>query len=314
MSKEFTIKVNGIDLKNDTLYQVVPKTDHDAPDGFIKEGTTKILSPNMSETVSCVFNERSNVWDTGFFENSPCYRGMNKEEVKLIVENLNENIVKPVEELLGEGKLNHVNGNIFWNELMINLKNGKVFHTANPMDLFHLYIAILHNNLAPKDQEDSYKFKKAKYCVVNKEEVVNIKQQREANRNKCIGLFFTLFSTDKSKLFLICDFVGLSSIDKATSEVSANSAFNQFLDHRTEGYQNIDKFLKAYELSQDDEGLREMTIYRDLKTLFRKGIIIKKYSEFYLEGESLGTNFTDATHKVLKNKDLENQVFELMEK
>ena len=313
MNKEFSIKVNGVTLKSDTLYQVVPKIDHNAPDGFKEHGTSKLLSPIISETVSCIFDSNANVWDTGFYVNSPCYRGMKREEVEIIVDTLQKTIVTPVEQMLGEGKLSHYSTNTYWDELMINLRNGKVFNTSNPVDLLYLYMAILHNNLAPKEEEEAYRFKKAKYCIVNKQEVVSIRQKREMDKNNAIGLFYTLFHNDKQKLLLVFDYIGLTSVTEDTPETTFNSVFNQFITDKQNGYQNVEIFLQAIDLSSDEAGIREMSIFRDLKTLFNVGVIIRKYSEYFLDEVSLGTNFKDATQKVLQDKNLEIRISEVLE-
>ena len=81
------INVNGLDIKEDSIYTITGKLDKNAPSGFVKEGTTKLPSLGIMNTVVCNFvitNKATNqgVYDTGLYVESPCYAKMPKADVE----------------------------------------------------------------------------------------------------------------------------------------------------------------------------------------------------------------------------------------
>lgn len=310
MSK-FEIKVpqTNFVLKSDSIYQIQPKTDASAPDGFKEFGTSKIISPNIGNTVHAPYNDTMQVWDTGFYKSSPIYRGLSEAEREKMVEMLEKYIVKPVEELKGEGTLHHQN-NEFYDDFGIDLRAYRVFNTNDVLQRLALYLAVLGKEVAPKDQESNPLFKSAQYVVVNKEEAVNVRQEREMERNEAIGIFYALMNSDKEKLHDLLDYLNISS-SKTTDKATLNTVFNRWLSDKTSGYQNSKIFIETYNKFDDEEGTEELYMYKKLKELEAKGYIKSKRGEIFLDGNPIGANHKLAASYLMSNSDQRRKFAEL---
>jgi hypothetical protein len=310
MSKfEFKVPQTSFVIKSDSIYQIQPKTDASAPDGFKDFGTTKLIHPNIGNTVHAPYNETMKVWDTGFYKSSPIYRGLSEAEREQMIKVLKEHIVKPVEELKGEGVLHHQN-NEFYDDFGIDLRAYRVFNTNDVLQRLALYFAVLGKEVAPKDQESNPLFKSAQYVVVNKEEAVNVRQEREMEKNDAIGIFYTLQNTDKEKLFDLLDYLNIAS-SRTTDKATLNSVFNRWLNDKTSGYQHSKIFLETYEKFEGEEGTEELYTYKTLKELEQKGYIKTKRGEVFLDGNPIGANHKLAAAHLMRNSDLKRKFAEL---
>ena len=309
---EFTIPKTQFVMKSDSIYQIQPKTDSGAPDGFKDNGTTKVISPDIGNTVHAPFNDAMKVWDTGFYKSSPVLRGMKDEEKDKIIEMLNEHIVKPVEDLKGEGILSHQESNDFLDNFGIELKAYRVLNTADPLQRLALYFAVLNRDLAPKEHASNPLYGKAQYVVVNREEAVNVRQEREMEKNDAIGLFYVLQSTDKDKMHDILDYLNIAStstVDKAT----LNSAFNRWLNDKTSGYQNSKIFVDTYNKFDSEDGAEELYLYKQLKSLHNKNLVKLQRGELFLDGKAIGAGYKLAAAALMNNKEDREKVIKLIE-
>ena len=57
MKDEKTIKVNGLEIRQHSIYKVINKPDKSAPDGFQREGSTKLPSYGIGNSSGCNFVE-----------------------------------------------------------------------------------------------------------------------------------------------------------------------------------------------------------------------------------------------------------------
>lgn len=311
-AEDFKVVVHGFEIKSNTIYQVIPKPDEDAPDGFRKERTTKVLSPRISESVGCVKNADSNTWDTGFYIYSPCYKRLPMNEREIIVQNVVRNIKEPIENIYGgEDKLNQ-NNDAFWDDYGFELRNGGIFNTSEPRDLLDLYMAILHGALAPKESASTERFKEAMYCVVNKNEVIDRKLSKDLNYNKAVGNFFALLENDKPTLVGILNYIGLQA-NVTTDEVTLNNTVTNFLKNSQSGDQNTDIFLKAFEIAKTEAGKKEIQIYQNLKELAKSGKLQKEGTEYRLGDSSLGSSFKIAAKVVANDQKLQEKLIDLLD-
>lgn len=308
----FKVTVHGFEIKSNTIYQIVPKPDEDAPDGFRRERTTKMLSPRISESAGCVKNPVSNTWDTGFYVYSPCYNHLPMEQREIIVENVVKNIKDPIENIYGGGDRLNQNNDDFWDEYFFDLSNGSILNTSEPKDLLNLYMAVLHGTLAPKESASSEKFREAKYCVVNKNEVIDRKLSKDLNYNKAVGSFYTLLENDKNSLVGILNFVGLQA-NLSTDEITLNNTVTNFLKNPNSGEQNTEIFLDAFKFAKTESGKREIQIYQDLKELAKKGVITKEGTEYKLGEEYLGSTFKIAAKRVAGDQKLQEKLIDLLD-
>lgn len=312
MSKfEFQVPGTEFSIKSNTIYKVISKIDPDAPDGFVKEKTTKIIHPDVTTSVGAPWDVAMEAWDTGFYPASKCLRGMGEEQKKAMIEVLTENIVKPVEAIKGKGKLNHTKDNDYFDSFRIPLGTTVVFNTNNPVERLQLYLGILGKNLAPKEYENHPNFKKAQFCVVNNEEAVSAREERNFENTEAIGLFYGLLHSDKKKLFGILDYLDIVNSDK-TDEKTLTTAFTRYLEDKSpEGYQNSKIFITTYRKFETEKGGEELYLYQVIKELFRKNIIKTVRGVVYLDDINLGNSFKLAAETANKSPEISKQLIEL---
>lgn len=316
--EKLSIKVHGFDILSDTIYKVVPKLDSGAPDGFVNHDTTKLLNPEIGTSVPmAVWDIDRGVWDTGLHENSKILTRLYPEtaERNEVIKGLKKFIIDPVEAIKGKGVLTHIqpkDEESFWDKSSTLLVNELTFSTKNPIELLSLYSAVLHGNLAPKAMEEEPTFKnKAQYAVQNIEQVVNLKQRKDLERNKSIGLFFTMLNQNKEDLLVILDYLGIPSSNNP-DEASLNSTFTEWLNNKESGFQNAAIFVETYDFFQTKAGKEELQIFATLKKLLRKGSIKRKMGSIYLDDVDLGANLKIAAKGAVKSEELQELIFNKM--
>lgn len=307
-----SLKVKDITIEKGCIYQVSPKYDGSAPDGFKKERTTKFLSSHGKNIEAVPFDTRMGVWDTGLYEESPCYAGMPKVEVKRLVNSLQESIVKPIEARLGIGKLDYKEENTFWLDYGIDLHRGRIFNTEQPDQLLQLFQVAIHGKVAPKGSDSNPNYREAQFCVENKEEAKTIQQENDTLEINAMGSFYSLLKGEKDVLALVMNYVGIPLPGgKNLDEQVAASAFKVFVDHKSDGYTNKTNFLKAVKLSGEKTGYKELAFYEKIQKLIRKKKIEKERENFLLDGDVLGTNPKEIAKKVARNAELQERILAL---
>lgn len=322
-TKTFEFEVKGIPIISDTMYQVIPKYDANAPQGFKDHGTTKLLQNGITESAPCVYDENLRLWDTGFYEKSPCYRGMKSTEIQTLVEQLQEHIVEPYEEIIGKGGLRATSdNNDFWDLFgtrpmnsdyaLGQIYNGKVFNTANPKDLLELYIAILHGSVVLEKDTSAPHARAAKFCIVNKEAAVNLKEKRLLQKAEAIGSFTALLKSNPKKLKSVLEYLGIIASNNV-EDTTLVSLLMVYLEDPKIGHENVKRFNETINKASKENGAKEIELFSTLSLLFRKGVIKKEYGEFYLNGTLLGNKIKDGAYKAVSDKNLETEIFEALE-
>ena len=132
-------------------------------------------------------------------------------------------------------------------------------------------------------------FKKAQFCIENREKEINNTQRTQFLKDKAIAEFHSLLNSDKKYLLEVLDYVGIpSSIN--TNEETLNSYFRRWLDDTSRASKNADFFLDKLKAFNSEKGKDELYLHKQLTDLFVKGIIKERKGEFFLDGEVLGTN------------------------
>lgn len=315
-NKNEIVNVNGLEIKNNAIYKIINKSDSSAPSGFIKAGTTKLPSLGIGNSVPCRFVVRNKVtneglYDTGFYEGSPCYAGVDKAKVKAMVSILNEKIVKPYEELHEKGDLSHKNEK-FWGSYSVLLTDGKYLVTDKPDDLLELYIAVRGHELTPKGKqfEGSPKFKDSQYCVEDKEKVRNIEDERADNLMTCLANFGILLGTDKSLLVNILKYVQFVGFNIQVNHDTLKSSFYQWI---TKKEANVEKFKAAFDLASDDETKEIINLYVVVNKLAKSGVLKKNGAQYTYRNEALGADLKTVAKNLNHIKDFEDIKIELLE-
>lgn len=311
-NKGFEIKVPGSNfvIKSNTIYRVKPKVDNNAPDGFRNQGTTKVIHPAVSDTVTAPFDIAMGVWDTGFFTDSPCLRGMKPEEQLNHVKNVTKHIVEPVEKIKGKGTLNHLANNDFFDKYVITLANKMIFNTAEPLQLLSLYLAVVGKQLTPSTEVGNRTYKHSAFQVINREQEVSTKEQSTLDSMKAMGEFYSLLQNNKEKLSKIFKYLKISNT-LIKDEGTFMTVFNRYIEDREDGYRNGKIFLDTLERFSG-EGEAELNVFSDLNTLYDKGIIKINRKQFYYKDINLGNTLKEAASKVMAETELRKTILEVV--
>lgn len=318
------IEVMGHELETDNvIYEVGPKFDADAPDGYKNLKTSKLLNKSAVNTHTVGFDRTIKLWDTGLYAESPMYSHLSVKVRERLGEKIRELITIPFENKYGKdpetgkSRLDPTNEkSVFWNRedsssFKIELYNGRIFNTKEPEQLLELFVAIASGILAPKEMEDDPDYMTAQFAVENKEKVRTAKQRDDMLDVKTLGAFANLLGSEK-KLNLILNYVGVKT-SSTFNESLITSQFKLWIEHREHSHQNKNLFLEAVDKSKDKNGYKELNYYKVLQDLYRKGTIKKEFENFLLDGEVLGTgNFKNCASNVVKDKGLETKVIDYM--
>jgi hypothetical protein len=310
--KDFEITVPGTKFKilPNRIYTVLPKSDGSAPDGFKDHGTTKVLHPDVGVTMNPPFSIAMQVWDTGFFEFSPCLNGMTEEQKEAHLAVTKEHLVEPVERLRGEGYLKHNKDNANLDDLVIPLANKTSFNSNDPLQRLALYFAVLGKELCPKELEGSPLYRQAAYVVVNRENVIANKEQKGIDESRAMGEFYSLLKTDKSKLVKIFKYLGISSTS-IEDENTFITVFNRFLQDREDGFRNSTIFLNSIAKFKTKEGLEELHLFQLISDLYTKGEIKIIRSEYHLKDIVLGSTIKHSSMFAVSNPEVKKMIVEL---
>ena len=307
MSEGFNIEVGGVTIKNDAIYKIGPKKDDDAPEAYRKLGTSKLLVEGITEGAPCVFNVEQGVWDTGFYENSPCYRGIDKDKVKVLVAERVKHIKEPMEELIGEGKLTHHDTkDSFWLTFgMANLRTNGYFRTSQPKELLGLYIALLHGYVCSKEDQNHPMKRNATYTIIDKNKDISVQEDRKQKKAKALREFFTLSAKDQGKAKEVLRYIGLPY---SGDEEALSAIVMDFVDNQKEGHNNAERLLKTVEKASHNLGYHEINLYTQLSDLYKQGVIKREGGEYLLRNVPLGLDLKAASMKIAKDKELKEIV------
>lgn len=313
---DILFELYGFKFKPNTLYQVTEKLDSSAPNGFIEHKTTKIIHPAISNSVpGAIFDSELKIWDTGLYENSRALRKAipSVDERSKFVKDIVKFIVKPLQILKGKEYLSQFeDNNTFWDDFRINIFKDRVFNTDRPEELLQLYLAVLHRQVTPKEFESNPEFKNSQYCIVDKEDSVDRKLEKDMGIMEAQSTFYNLLKNKKEDLLIILDYLKLSVTPKTDDKILA-SLFNNWLKDKTDGFQNYAVFIKTNKFFATEDGEKELYYHSKIKELIKKNIIKQKKSEIWFEDEFIGSDLKSATKNIVSQKDLEERFLKQIE-
>lgn len=313
--KQVLIEINGLEIKTNSVYKVTNKPDPNAPTGFVREGTTKLPSEGIGNTVPARFEvtnkaKGTGVFDTGLYFESPCYATQDRDSVSNKVAILNKAIVTPYEQKNGRGTLDHANED-FWKDFGVDLFEGRYFVTSNVDDLLELYIAMTGYELTPKGLEGDPKFNESQFCIEDKEVVRNIKDTRANNIVECLTNYGTLLNTNPTTLKNIFRYIRLIGISDDIDNITLNSLFYEWLNKSDDNPLN---FKAVYELSQNKDTADIVNLYVIVNKLVNKGIVTRGFGGNYVyKGEELGADLKIVAKNLNSKKEFQEIKIELLE-
>lgn len=314
-SKKIT-EVYGFEIKEDTLYEVQEKFDASAPSGYQDYSTSKSLTYDIKDSYpAAIWDANRGNWDTGLYSGSLALReAFPGVDLEPIIANLHERIVVPYEKEIGEGKLNHVSNPIsdeFWRTYRISVGRGTIFNTADPKQLFELYILVLNKMLTPKDFENDASFLNSQFIVVNKDSAISRKAETQEEIYKASSLFYTLLTTDRDNLLTVLEYVGLP-VGRQTSKETLLAMFDNWLNDKKDKYQNYKIFNDTIENFSTKKGREILSYYRQLKELKAKGLVVDRKGEIFLDNTFVETGgLKNAAEKIYNDRELRELLLSL---
>jgi hypothetical protein len=319
MSKEKAVlfTVAGFEVKPNTVYTIGDKKDGDAPDGFVKLGVTKLPSIGIDETFQPRFirrdpnNPESGVWDTGFYDYSPCYDGLEHAAKSATVKALTKNLLEPYRAATGQPEAFELTNKEFFDKLMFRVYSGKTFNTSDPVQAIELYFSLLSYQVAPKGSEGDSKYRMAAYTIFDNKKKVKDKNETSIAVFGAIGVFTKLYENDREKVLTILRWVGINT----PQEVDKETLIGIFHEYVKDSYDKAKVFLNACEEADTEIGLNKFNIYKRLKEIANKGNKISKSPNgiYFYDGDiEIGPDLKSASENIAKNKDLNRVKKELL--
>lgn len=322
--KDFSVRVPGTEfiLRSNRSYRIEGKEDPESPIEFRdrEEPFTKIPSPYNTEDAKIVFNPERSIWDTGFYEDSPCYSKEQREYVEETVKTLQENLVVELEKQFPEGALDYRNPGDKKHYLdswrfVINQKTTII--TDTPQNFFGLWAAILDKAVVPKGEENKpiYRALKTPFVIIDRDEKSNkektkVFEKANAQRN-LLNLVLSEKPKDVEFAVDILEYVGLKGVNKKEPSI-LTSQFNNWIENKKDSLRNAELFNEELERLSSDEGREELSIFKKIKEGVRTNKISVVRDEMFLRDESIGSNPKTAAKLINKSDNLKTLLFEVI--
>lgn len=306
--------INDFTVKENSVYVLRDKRDMDAPSGFIKAGLSKLPSRGVGESYQVGFfsrdGGRTGVWDTGFFEYSPCYKDKDQAEVKIIVAALKKNLVTPYRKAVGNDTAFAEGEDKFYSETNFKSYSGKTYNTGDPVAAMELYFGLLTHQLTPKGSEGNTRYNDSPYVVVDISKDLKVKDERALAKFQAIGAFSTMLVADKERLYSILKYIGLSFSDTIDGAVLIGM-FNDYVTNSNED--RIIVFNNLVAETEEKSGLEKVYLYKILKEQSLKGgKVTKAAGLFFYDNVEIGADLKGAADNIAKQSKLVNIKRELL--
>jgi len=297
---EELFNVNGLSIKKNAVYKIENRFDPTAPSGFQKEGATKLPSTSVGNTVYCPYTE--NVWDTGLYEFSPCYRGETQAIVTEKLKMLQEHVIKPFEKKMGKSGILTQDNEDFWNDYKVEIWAGRYLNTGEPEDMLQLYLAMMAGEICPENDKGNPRYNAAAYVVVDKAKERTTKQKKAVSTIDAIGQFYVLLSENPQKLINILKYIGVANISDKVESDTIKTMFNMWLDRDV---RNPEIFIELVE-SSNDKGFEEVIyLHSTIKKMSEAGKISKNsVGDYVYNGIPLGKDLKTVAKSLVQSPDL----------
>lgn len=315
MAKKEIVDVNGLLIKTESVYKVTGKKDTSAPSGFQTLGVTKLPSDGISHNFECRYvitdpATGTGVYDTGLYEESPCYANASKTEVKERIKKLKEFIVDPYERRYGKGTLSHSNTE-FWSTTGVrSIAEGDLLSTEDIDQLLTLYIAMQSYELTPRDKVGNPKYNQSQYCIEDREQVRSIKDERNEAAMNAINDFMGLLKENKGLLINMLKYAKINGITEETNDKTLQSVFYEWINKSTD---NVEEFSRLVEVANNPKKKDVFAIYALLQRAVAKKVVTYAGGVINYKGTVLGGDMKTAAHNLNSNDDFNSIKIELLD-
>lgn len=302
--KTLLFEINGFEVYSNSTYLIKDKKDGDAPTGFVNAGVSKLPSDGIDESFQCRFHPTSpdgkkGSWDTGFYEFSPCYIGVDQKRVKEIVASLRKNVLVPYQKFMGdENAMEHTNPESL-KHTNFKVKSGRVFNTNHIPDVMELYFALRAHQVAPIGSQGDSKYRGASYIVVDTTKAVKDNEEKINSTFDAITLFSTVHTSDKDKLYAILYWMDM----KPSESISKGTLSNLFFEVIKDSQQKCETFINLVAECEQPIGREKVFIHKYLKENFTKSPKITKQPNgmLFWEEHEIGADYKSAAENLAKS-------------
>ncbi len=305
-SRQLLFSVDGFEVYSNSVYVIEGKPDYTAPSGFVEKGVTALPSADISKTYPGPFvpafeNSTEGVWDTGFYDLSPCYSNLPEKDRATISKGRKKYVLDKYKAFIGDiDALDHKDHK-GWNKFKFILHLDRLMNTSNPKDLMDLYMSIHMGVLCPKGKERDHKYSQASYTVVDKMKQTAIRSTIKLSRFEAIETFSLMWANDRTKLTDILRYIGVSFSDS----IGKGDLAAIFDDHIAKA-DNIERFNNIVEKAESTEGYTEIKLYRSLKELSVRGngILTKSPGgKYFYKGFEIGPDLFASAKNINMSKE-----------
>lgn len=301
-SKKVLVEVNGFNIMSDTLYEVVGKHDGSAPQAFQDANIAKAPFPENATHVCCPWDDFSEVYNTGFYPRSRCYNDMDKDEVDKLVDQRVNNIMKPFENI-SQKDLSQTNFE-FWDDAKDKIYMGKVYNTANTVELFYLYLAVFSGMLTPQEMDGDPIFMNSMFCFIEKDNAKDFVQQREINKMNISYKFINALKKGGKERQAVIDlllYIGIVTRPDFTEDDYYTGSLSNWMNEKKT---NIDYLLDIWDRSLEGDFEEVLEFYRIVNVLQRNGRINMTPSGLQYNGQIIGPDTRTSAEFLATKKDL----------
>lgn len=300
--EKIILKIANTSIEIGKVYEISHKYDGSAPDGMRELGATKFPLKGVAEKRAIFFDENRNTFDTGFYPESLCNKGMPAKDMEYVNAYV-KHIKTPYEKQFNQD-CSETNFD-FWDKYKYEVAVNKSFDTKDPKQRFELFHALKQGAVCNVGEKDPV-LQKAKYTIKNIEEVKNQEDERLDKKFKAMSTFNILMDSDKEKAYTILEYLGQTQNPRGTDPEALKRTYLRLMDDNKKGAEFVRRFLEASEKYNTQRGKLEMEYFSIAQKLYLKNKIEKKAGAFYHpDGSYLGNTLKDIALKCLIDTDKE---------
>lgn len=313
------IIVNGCLVEPNTVYEIVPKEPSDkSPDIYHELGSTKERYPGVSNTVTLTqsdtgFSSGSHVFNRTDFRNDFAKRDKIAEEYYEIFAAPMRMYIAEIERIKIPTDNEFFDKNYPDGYFTVNIGEGVQFNTANPIERFKLYIALIEGELTMKgkrtpeekeaglkDENDMFN-QDAQYSYISVTERKNKKEQTAEIEMELAYIFGRMLREKTDVLKSILTYINIP-VKKDTSKAEMNSLYKTKIEKDAVKLKDFAQMVKEYE-DRPIELEVEFDILDKLKTKKGREIIKKEGSSYYINDDiPLGSNLKSVVATLMKKE------------
>ncbi len=287
------------------VYTIINRYDPSAPDGLKNLNTTKLPNDSGVDHLSVAYrgNIGRGIYDTGIYADSPILSNIKKEEAEELEKRLKELVVTPIERKYGQGALDHVGENEFWDRYIHTIKVGNRYHMDKPEDILALYLAVIYGRVAEKDDNSSLS-RNASFSYVNVNQEMTVESERRTDRFNSNYEYMKLREAKGNKLRFVFEYLDLP-IMYAGKNINTDATDNVFdrMSNGSDSYEFNKKFIKVAKSAFTKKGFDKLEGHSKITHLVKAGIITKGNDNIYqIEDVKLGLSIEDSSEMYVDTK------------